>query len=188
MQGLLKWISIIAASFCAILYGLAVYRYAVNAPFSDDFDAILGFLNTYQETDPKSFLNLILAQHNEHRIAFSKIIYAIYFTIFEKINFSPLIWIGNVGWFATIYLLWRYSKQFGIKLYQFVPVIIVLLTFAHYNSMTWSMTSIQLYFQILFALLALYAMVNQRPLSALGFFVIGLFTHLVQLIIQSSRY
>jgi len=176
MQGLLKWISIITASVCAILYGLAVYHHAVNTPFSDDFDAILGFINTYQETGPRSLISLILAQHNEHRIAFSKIIFAIYFTIFGKINFSPLIWIGNIGWFATIYLLWRYSKQFGIKLYQFAPVMIALLTFAHHNSMTWSMTSIQLYFQILFALLAFYAMVKQRPLSALGFFVIGLFT------------
>lgn len=175
-QGLLKWISIIAASACAVLYGLAVYRYAVNAPFSDDFDAILGFLNTYQESSLQSFFNLISAQHNEHRIAFSKIIYAIYYTIFGKINFSHLIWIGNFGWIATIYLLWRYSKQCGIKVYQFAPVLIVLLTFSHYNLMTWAMASIALYYQILFALLTLYAMVNRNPLIAMLFLVCGTFT------------
>lgn len=176
MHSLLRWISIIAASVCAILYGLAVYRYAVNTPFSDDFDAILGFINTYQEAGPRSFFSLIFAQHNEHRIAFSKIVYAMYFTIFGNINFSHLIWIGNLGWLATIYLLWRYSKQCDIKLYQFAPVIIILLSFSHYNLMTWAMASIALYYQILFALLTLYAMVNRRPLLAMLFFVLGIFT------------
>lgn len=176
IQALCKWLCLIAAGICAVLYGLAIYRLAVNAPFGDDFDAILGFLNTYQGSSPSSYLNLFFAQHNEHRIVLSKIIQTIYFTIFGKINFSHLIWIGNVAWFATIYLLWRYSKKCGITLYQFAPVIIVLLTFTHYNLMTWAMASIALYYQILFACLTLYAMVSHRPLLALGFFLIGLFT------------
>ena len=176
MQGLIKGTSIVAGCVCAILYGLAVYQFAANAPFADDFDAILGFLNLYQESSLSSNLNQIFAQHNEHRIAFNKIILIIYFSIFKKINFSDLIFIGNFGWFASIYLLWCYSRKYGIKLYQFMPVIIILLTFTHYNLMTWAMASIALYYQILFALLSIYGMVNQRPFLAILFFILGLFT------------
>jgi len=158
------------------IYCLTIVRYAYNMPVGDDYDAILNFLNQYFETDWLSKLRLLFGQHNEHRILLTRLISVIDLSIFGSINFSHLIWLGAVGWVATVLAFWRFSNLNGVNFAQFAPVIILLTSFSHFDIMTSAMTSIQQYFQILFAILTIGYMVNNRPLTCLCFYTCAVFT------------
>jgi hypothetical protein len=80
----------------ALLYFRIVNHYAVNIPWSDDYDAVLGFLLEFRAAAYHDKIVLLFSQHNEHRIFSSRLIYVLYDTLFGSINFRVLTFIGNV--------------------------------------------------------------------------------------------
>lgn len=80
----------------ALIYFLVVANYAVNIPSMDDYDAILAFLNQYHSAKGADKLLLLFSQHGEHRILSSRIIYVLYDSIFQGINFLNFILIGDL--------------------------------------------------------------------------------------------
>lgn len=164
-------------TFAAIaLYLITVWRFSVDIPYADDYDAILAFINSVAELDIKSLTLSILHQHNEHRIAFNRIIELLSFKLSGNVNFSQLIWIGNVGWFLVIGIFWRWARKKGVSLIEFCPVVITLLAFSHHELMTFAMASIQQYYQLLFCILGVYFMVSNRIYNAMFFYILGMFS------------
>lgn len=159
-----------------LVYGLVVYRYAFNFPYLDDFDAILRFSSQYSLTNGVDSLLMLLDQHNEHRVFLTHFFTLITLKTFGKINFSVLIFLGNLGWLLVIFVFWRYAKQHTISFFEFLPIPIVLLSFSHWGMMTWAMTSIQQYWQILFCLLCIYNLCSGRYFFTALFFVLAIFT------------
>jgi hypothetical protein len=159
-----------------IFYGLTIYQYAFNMPVGDDYDAVLVFLNQYTQSSWAQKFELLFSQHNEHRIFFTRLLSLVDYSIFGRVNFVHLIWLGALGWVLTTYFLWRFSHSAGISFTQFSPVIILLTSFSHFDTMTWAMASIQQYFQILFALLSIGLMVNHRLAASLIFYLCAAFT------------
>jgi len=160
-----------------LIYLWTVLKYSVNMPLWDDYDAVLRFLNTYIESNESLVkIKLIFFQHNEHRIVFNRIIELLQFKLMGEINFLYLIIIGNIGWFLTIAFLWRYAKKREIKIVQFLPVVLIMLSFVHYELMTWAMASLQQYYQILFSLFAIYFLVNNRLIFSFLFMTVSIFT------------
>lgn len=162
--------------FALVIYGITIFRYAFNQPVGDDYEAILGFLNQYTQTNWLRKIDLIFSQHNEHRIVLTRVFSLLDFYIIGKINFVHLIWLGTLGWLLSIYSLWRLSQSSGIRLSQFMPVAILLVAFSHFDTMTWAMASIQQYYQILFALICIGLMVNQRFVGSIIAYICGAFT------------
>lgn len=159
-----------------LIYGFVVYRYAFNFPYLDDFDAILGFSNQYSLTNGVDSFLMLLGQHNEHRVFFTHLFTILTIKTVGNINFPVLIFMGNLGWLLVILVFWRYAKQHAISFVEFLPVPIVLLSFSHWGMMTWAMTSIQQYWQILFCLLCIYNLCAGRNFFATVFFVMAIFT------------
>jgi hypothetical protein len=95
----------------AIVCFFVVNKYAVNIPSQDDYDAILVFLTRYKTTHGSEKLYLCLSQHNEHRILLSRIVYVLYYSVFEKINFRNMILIGNVQLLFTFIILISFIKK-----------------------------------------------------------------------------
>ena len=151
---------------CFGIYVWAVLRYTVNMPYWDDYGAILNFLNNYVNSSFFEKLKLIFSQHNEHRIVFNRLIEIAQYKLFGEVNFLYLIIIGNFGWGLVILLLWNYTKKSSCSLLLFTPVIFFMLTFVHFELMTWAMASLQQYYQILFSLLAIYFMVTNKAISS----------------------
>lgn len=158
------------------IYGFVVFRYSFNFPYLDDFDAILKFASQYNTSNKIDSILMLFGQHNEHRVFLTHIFTITTLKIFGKINFPVLIFMGNVGWFFVILVFWRYAKQKAISLVEFLPIPVVLLSFSHWGMMTWAMTSIQQYWQILFCLLCLYFLCEKRIFFASVFFILAIFT------------
>ena len=159
-----------------VIYCLVVYKYAFNFPYLDDFDAILDFLNRYDLTSGKESLVMLLGQHNEHRIFLTHLFSVVTLKLFGSIYFPILIFLGNIGWFCVVIVFWRYAKKYAISFSEFLPVPLVLLSFSHWGMMTWAMTSIQQYWQILFCLLCIYFLTQGRLLLASIYSVLAAFT------------
>lgn len=164
---------------CGVLIFLySIGRFAVDSPFWDDYDAILGFLCSLITGSQTvgDIVKLFLSLHNEHRIFIPRLITLIDFAIEGKTNFITLIWIGNCGWFVIIFLCWSYAKKIGITIFEFCPALLILTCLSQYELMNWAMASIQQYYQLLFALVGLWMMVVGRVYLTLIFLVLSTFT------------
>lgn len=140
-----------------IAYLIFIYYHTTNNPLMDDYDAILKFLNTFVESKGiSSRIKLLFSQHNEHRIFFVRLFSVLDYYIFGEVNFKYLILVGNFFWLLIIFLLFKHFQSFRKSYYLFIPVIFILFSPTHPSIMTWAMTSIQQYSQILFSLLAIY--------------------------------
>lgn len=164
------------ALFAVIIYGCTVLRFAFNQPVGDDYDAILAFLNQYVVANPTEQFHLFVRQHNEHRIFFTRLVTIVDLQVFNHINFVHLIWIGNLGWFLSILGFWKFAKQYQVTIPEFTPAVIALLSFSHFDMMTWAMTSIQQYWQVCFGIFAIGFMVTNRFKLSLLFYIAAVFT------------
>jgi hypothetical protein len=56
------------------LYLITIWRFAINLPYADVYDVVLGFLNNFSQLDPHQKLLSLLSQHNEHRLTFNRLV------------------------------------------------------------------------------------------------------------------
>lgn len=161
-----------------ILYLWTILTYTSFMPVSDDYIAVLGFLNNYvQAGSIHEKLGMLFLQHNEHRIVFNRVIEVLQLNLFGEVNFLCLTLIGNLGWILTLFLLWHYAAKRKItSVFSFLPVVLILLTFSHSALITWAMASLQNYWQVLFSLLALFFMTENKPYRTIIFIFFSLFT------------
>lgn len=165
-----------AGIFAIAIYLFTVHKYAYNMPVGDDYDAVLGFLNRYVQSGTQEKIWLFFSQHNEHRILLTHLISILDLNFFNEINFLHLIWLGNLGWFLSISAFWHFSSKEGVSFSEFIPAGIILLSFSHYEMMTWAMTSIQQYYQVFFGILAIGYMTKNRIAPSMLFYILAIFT------------
>ena len=102
----------------AIFHLLLIVKLTVNIPRWDDYDVFLNYLNSTN----KERLHLLFSQHNEHRIAFVRIVAEIMYQLFGRIDFRLLIFFGNSALFVIYYILYRLFQQIDSSIGRFLPV------------------------------------------------------------------
>ena len=126
-------------------YAVAVL-FSVNFPISDDFSLLDFVTNVATSSDPTRDLQWLFAQHNEHRIATTRLVYLLDYWIFHTINFKRLILIGNLFQFATFYIL---IKQLPKKIENRSCILFIFacmfFQFSAAESMLWAMTAVSNY-------------------------------------------
>ena len=132
-----------------ILYLLLVFKLAVNIPFGDDYDVILSYMNE----SGKDRLELLFAQHNEHRPVFTKIVSEITYQLWGQVDFRILVFIGNASLVALLYGLYLLFNKTGVPILYFLPVPYILFSIRLWGNATWAMASIGNYYVLLFSLL-----------------------------------
>lgn len=160
------------------LYVGTILMYSSHMPISDDYGAVLLFLNNYvQIENGLDKLQSLFLQHNEHRIVFNRLIEVLQLQLFGEVNFKVLILIGNLGWLLTLYILWVYlKKKYIMSPLAFLPVVLIMLSFSHSALMTWAMASLQNYWQLYFSILTIYFMTTHRYIYVVIFMSIAFFT------------
>ncbi len=169
------WITFFVPFFIYILY---VFRYAVNIPYFDDYDAILNFLNKFIQVQTLGEkVSLLFSQHNEHRIVFDRVVSLCYYYLLNEVNFRSLIIFGNLGWMLTTVMLILYlQKNFHLSLAQLLPIPYLLLSFSHWENMFFAMAAIQNYWFMFFSLAFLICLSRGKLFLSCAFFSIALFT------------
>ena len=165
--------------FLSVLYYIwVVLHYASFMPISDDYGAILSFLNHYANVnDYGERCKILLEQYGEHRIVFNRIVELLQWYISGEVNFIYLIIIGNIGWLFLVWLMWSYAhRTLKLSVFSFTPVALIMLSFTHSALMTWAMASLQQYWQLYFSLLSIYFLVNSQVYKTLIVMTIAIFT------------
>jgi len=143
-----------------VIYIAAVLIFSINMPAGDDYDAVLGFLNKFVTSNSLSEkIWLLFSQHNEHRIFFNRIIELMQYCIMSKANFYVLSIIGNLGWVLSFFVIYKLYKKKCNNYKYLLPISIIFFSFLTHTLMSWSMASIQQYFQVLFLLLSYYFLI-----------------------------
>lgn len=159
---ILTWVILLTTTYN---YIRTIGKFSINFPLGDDYDAILNFLNHWDESDSK--FSLLFSQHNEHRLVFLRIVALAYFKIFHSVNFAHLIWIGNLFLFFTIGVLYVSTKD-KRKFFFFAPIFLWILTYSNWESETWAMASLSNFPVLFFAFLSFFFL-SKRTLTSFVF-------------------
>ena len=158
-----------------IIYTSLIFHFSVNIPIWDDYDTVLAYLNKPGQLRYQSFFY----QHNEHKIAWIRLVIECYYFIFGEINFIHLIYIGNLALIFTFALLVRVSLSQKNPVILFLPVSYLMFQPQAWENMTWATGSLQNFYIFVFALLS-FNFWNKKTLlgyiSAIFFGVVATYT------------
>jgi len=164
----LYWL--IALTPIVIFFGM-VWKYALNIPFLDDYDAVLGFLVKYFDASTLAQkFHLIFAQHNEHRIVFNKLIELAQIYAHGVTDFRQLIFIGNIGLIGIFAVLYFSLGRIKNQILVFIPVSFLLFQPQYWENIHWAMASLQNFHVLFFAFISIF-LVSKREKS---FFSLGI--------------
>jgi len=141
-----------------VCYSHLVVANAINAPYWDDFDCLLKFLNYFLESDSigEKFGHLIV-QHNEHRLIFLRLVAVSVFHLKGDLDFRLLCYTGNAALAAIAFFLFlAFKTRKTFKILCFCPVLFLLFQPQHYDSVLWPTALFSYFYSLLFSLITLY--------------------------------
>lgn len=147
-----KFILIFLILIPIIGYAFLVFYFSVDIPGFDDY----AFLEHMNISDDSLRYQHLFAQHNEHRIAWNRLVAEFCYFAFGKISFKYLAYIGNLGLLFCFLLLFKISEKQKIYVMLFIPVSYLIFQPQAWENATWAMGSLQNYYVLFFALLVLY--------------------------------
>jgi hypothetical protein len=145
-----------------LIYFTVWNYYAINIPKWDDH-ALKTFILEYAHAP--GWKNKILAlyrQHNEHRIALTRLFTWIDYSVFGALNFKHLMLAGNVLLLGIIPLWYDILKKNKKPLFALVPVPFIWLSLAFWENMYWGMASIQNFGVVTLTLWTIYLCINPK--------------------------
>lgn len=101
--------------FPAFFYYHEVWQNLANIPVMDDFNMPLEYVINFSKQDLWGKVTMIFAQHSEHKIVPSKLLYISYYYLTGELNFRVLGFIGDLQLlmvaFAGIHFIKKYIKD-----------------------------------------------------------------------------
>ena len=149
----------------AIVWASFVVINAANMPLMDDYDAILQLLNDFTDAGAWRRAELLMATHNEHRIATTRAAAIACYLLSGTANFTWLILVGTALWMG---LAWCFIRDRGRNAHRelTVPFAALFLNLRYATLINWAMAGLGHYMQALFGFLSvawLCTANDQRP-------------------------
>lgn len=132
-------------------------RYAINLPYWDDYLVQEHLLNL-KTGSMRQKIGHLFDQHWEHRIVWTRIIFAAYTKLTGSLNYAHLPFIGFAGLVVLLGILTAVFKQLRLPLGYFLPVPFLLFTLQSHENLIWGMASIQNFWILAFAAGAFYVL------------------------------
>ena len=143
MKNKLKYIIWAIIALPIILYFYFLSEYSLNIPKWDDH-ALKAFILEFENAN--GFLakfQTFFKQHNEHRIAFDRLITLIVFKIHGTIDYRWLMWVGNFTLIGTTFIFYKIFQKQKASLWFFVPVPYLLFQLQLWENTFWGMAALQ---------------------------------------------
>lgn len=139
-----------------ILYFYFLSEYSLNIPKWDDH-ALKAFILDFQNADGiLAKFQTFFKQHNEHRIAFDRLITLIVFQIHGTIDYRWLMWVGNFTLIGILFIYYKIFQKQKISLLFFVPIPLILFQLQLWENTFWGMAALQNFGINFFILLLIY--------------------------------
>ena len=148
-----KLASVIAVGY-TIAWASFVVINAANMPLMDDYDAILQFLNKFTDANAWDRAQLLMATHNEHRIATTRGTALAGYLLSGTANFTWLILFGTALW---IWLAWFFIRNTGRNARHelTIPFAALFLNLRYATLVNWAMAGLGHYMQAVFGFLSI---------------------------------
>ena len=143
-------------------YFYIAYEYSVNIPFLDEYNFLNQFTRFINQKSLESKLSLFFSQHNEHRLAFDRLVFLIFYTFSGQVNFKLIPLAGNAALPLLLYLFLKVSPPLRKNLFLAIPIIIFLFQLQHWENMKWGVASLSNFYVLVFAGAAFHQ-ISQTP-------------------------
>lgn len=155
-------------------------RYAINIPKWDDH-AFKATIEQYEKaTGLGDKLHAIFVQHNEHRVALTRIVAIVDYKIFGHINYEHLMFIGNLALLVIWWLLTRFFKPLPGAVWYALPIATFWFSLAFWENTFWGMAAIQNFWVVAWAVLTFWRLSRRDkhwawavPMAFMGLFTSG---------------
>ena len=137
----------------------------INYPLLDDFGAIVNFMVDYLKTTGfKDTLKLLFSQNNDFRLVVLKLITLSDFYIFGQLNFQHLRWIGFLFFLSSLFFFFKLGKFKIYKFQYFLPVPVLLVSFAYAEINSLAMESLSHFVVISYVVSCLYYLFETKKI------------------------
>lgn len=154
-HSLLILVALVIGVFLALLI-----RYAQNIPATDDFGATLNFLHAYlyESTTTHERFKLFFTQHNEHRIAVSRLLALSIFLYTGKLNLANFLFVDALFLGGLLWLIFSIYKKSSLHKSRFVYLLptVLLLSPCSYETFLFISGGSQAYPALFFLVLSLF--------------------------------
>ena len=135
------------------------WRYTVNVPFQDDFDAIFGsLLHLLDARSPGEYLHRLTEQDDEHRIGFVRVVTRLLYAAQGEVDLRYLSLVGNLMLLGFLSLFWRSLRALAYPVVYLLPVVFFLFQIQYHEGIFWAMIPCQNFAVLLFAFSVQYAL------------------------------
>lgn len=167
LAGLL-WLSIPFAIYVAVLV-----RLWFNAPIWDDYDAILNETMVLLDASPRKWIGMLVALHNEHRIAVARLGAWLLVQLFGHIDFRLMVAFGVTTFFGMLVLIWdEFRKDVAPPL--FAAAGFVLFQWSYYEAALMGSAALANLTVVSFSFATLYFAMRDGWLAAAATVVFGI--------------
>ncbi|RRD59332.1 hypothetical protein [Tannerella forsythia] len=175
MNGRHTKIFYILAGIFSIIYFSLVWFCTDNIPYWDDYIVEQNFLVQYLHTDSLSEkVKLLLQQHNEHRLLFTRSVTLMTYFFTGKLHYSFYIFLAN-AMFLGIGVLMYQTVQEGKKAFGAFLIALLLFSGQHLETSNWAMSGLTNIGILFLAFSSLYCLISgRRYFIVAGFLLSGI--------------
>ncbi len=160
------WLLSLLALLPILTTYLLLWRNALNIPYMDDYDAILGFANVYHRLPSLQAKLLYIndAMHVQYKLIALHSIVAMDLAIQHNIDFVAIQWLGNISLLLIAFCLWKMlpGDTLRDRLIFCLPACCLLFLLRDSEAMDWAMDCLQLVAVVGYALLAFWLFCGQQ--------------------------
>src|SRR5260221_10237910 len=120
------------------LYLFVLQRLWVDAPVWDDYGTVLdSVMRMMDAPSAKDWLAVVVAQHNEHRIATVRLISRGVAALFGRIDFRVLVLVGNLWFVGAFLLIWAEVRD-AVPAPLFAAAAFLMFQCSYYEAGIWT--------------------------------------------------
>jgi hypothetical protein len=151
-----RWLPVGLILVTVAYYAALLHQYAMDVPFADDiFDVVKVLSDVVGAEDYRSALEVLYAQHNDHRTLSSRLVYLALYLTGGEIDFRLLIFLANLALLALLLLLYRAARGHPEAPLVLLPAALILFQLRYYGIMLWSMAAFAYFYVFLYGFLSL---------------------------------
>ena len=165
------------AAVVAVAYFALVGHFADNIPFWDDYLAEQNFLVRFlQSPDLSERLRMLIEQHNEHRLLFTRLTALAVYLFTGKLNYAVYIILANAMLIGTGLLMYKTINDDRNKAFGTFLIALLLCNGQHLETSIWAMSGLANIGTLFLAFASLYCVLRRETAWVVAGFALSVLT------------
>ncbi|PNE29376.1 hypothetical protein BHU09_02065 [Tannerella sp. oral taxon 808] len=165
------------AAVVAVAYFALVGHFADNIPFWDDYLAEQNFLVRFlQSPDLSERLRMLIEQHNEHRLLFTRLTTLAVYLFTGKLNYAVYIILANAMLIGTGLLMYKTINDDRKKAFGAFLIALLLCNGQHLETSVWAMSGLANIGTLFLAIASLYCVLRRETAWVVAGFALSVLT------------